>query len=44
MKKDEIMETHLDFRLKNISSLKVTERMNSMRQQAKKLASEYLWS
>jgi hypothetical protein len=36
------MGTHYDLRLKNTSSFKVSERMNSMRQQAKKLASEYL--
>lgn len=41
-KKDQIMGTHFDLRLKNTSSFKVAERMDSMRLQAKKLASEYL--
>jgi hypothetical protein len=36
------MGTHFDLRLKNTSSYKVAERMESMRLQAKKLASEYL--
>jgi hypothetical protein len=36
------MNNHLDLRLKNTSSYKVSERMGSMRLQAKKLASEYL--
>jgi hypothetical protein len=36
------MGTHFDLRLKNTSSYKVVERMESMRLQAKKLASEYL--
>lgn len=43
-KKDEIMGIHYDLRLKNTSSFKVSERMNSMRLHAKKMASEYLWS
>jgi hypothetical protein len=36
------MGTHFDLRLKNTSSYKVGEKMESMRLQAKKLASEYL--
>lgn len=41
-KKDEIMDVHLDFRLKNNSSFKVNERMSSMKQHAKKIAGSYL--
>lgn len=36
------MDQHLDLRLRNTSSFKVTERMQSMKLQAKKLASDYL--
>ncbi len=42
MKKDDIMDTHLDLRLRNTSSFKVNEKMKSMRLQAKKLAYDYL--
>lgn len=42
MKKDDIMDIHLDLRLRNTSSFKVTEKMNSMRLQAKKLAYDFI--
>lgn len=42
MKKDVIMNTHLDFRLTNNSSFKIREKMNSMRHQASKISNAYL--
>lgn len=42
-KKDEIMDLHLDLRLKNTASAKITEKMQSMRQQARKIAYDFLW-
>jgi hypothetical protein len=41
-KKEEILETHLDVTLKNQSSYKVTEKMQSMRHHARRLADSYL--
>jgi hypothetical protein len=41
MKKDEIMSVHLDLRLKNHSSARVDDRMESMRKHAKKMAYDY---
>ncbi len=41
MKKDEIMESHLNLGLKNRSISKVSEKMMSMRLQAKKLAFDF---
>lgn len=43
MEKDKIMEAHLDLRLTNHSSAKITDRMKVMRLQAKKLAYDFLW-
>lgn len=40
--KDEIMNNHLDLRLKNNSSFKISEKMSSMRQHAHKVANAYL--
>lgn len=42
LRKDEIMDSHLDLRLKNTSSFKISERMGSMRQHARKMANSYL--
>lgn len=41
--KDNIMQTHLDMRLRNTSSFMVDERMSSMRNQAKKLSNDFMW-
>lgn len=41
-KKEEILETHLDVTLKNQSSYKVAEKMQSMRHHARRLADSYL--
>ena len=40
--KDMIMDTHLDYRLKNNSEAKVNQKMFSMKQHARKLADSYL--
>jgi hypothetical protein len=42
MKKDEIMNLHLDLRMTNNSSFKIREKMGSMKQQARKIANAYL--
>jgi len=42
VKKDMIMDIHLDLRFQNNSSFKIREKMNSMRQQAGKVANAYL--
>ena len=44
MRKDDIMNIHLDLRLKNDSISKISERMKSLRHQAKKTADDFLWS
>lgn len=41
--KDKIMQIHMDLRLRNTSSFKVEEKMNSMRRQAHKLSNEFMW-
>lgn len=42
MQKDKIMDAHLDLRLTNTSTAKITDRMKAMRLQARKLAFEFL--
>jgi len=42
MKKDHIMDVHLDLRFHNNSSFKIREKMTSLRQQAAKVANAYL--
>ncbi len=42
MKKDKIMKVHMDLSLKNTSTNKITEKMSSMRQHAKKIACDFL--
>ena len=41
MKKDEIMDTHLDLRLKHDSTARVNDKMESMRKHARKMAYDY---
>jgi len=40
--KDQIMDVHLDYRLKNDSEAKVNDKMFSMKQHARRLADSYL--
>ena len=40
--KDNIMDIHLDYRLRNDSEAKVNEKMFSMKQHARKLTDSYL--
>ena len=42
MRKDDIMNVHLDLRLKNNSISKISEKMKSLRHQAKKTADDFL--
>lgn len=41
-RKDEIMELHIDMTLGNTSCAKIGEKMQSMRDHARKLAHDYL--
>ena len=41
--KDKIMSFHLDLRLRNNSNSKISERMASLRSQARKLTSDAVW-